>query len=197
MIWSHGSCIWKPSSSFVGSQETTPDTFTSLKYCILFPPHWLMELLGDLLSKNKYGALKERLLRLYQLSVAERANRLLSLDGSGDCKPSELMENILALIGSRDLSFFFTHLFQVSAPITHSHCDGQLPSDPDKRLSCTGWGLQTGFCCFLDTTVGMLFYLVWLNRALRLLMFFALAAVMERQKKERVFCFYHCRFWVC
>ena len=36
---------------------------------------------------------------------------MLSLDGLGDRKPLELMEHMLALVSSGDVSFLFTHLF--------------------------------------------------------------------------------------
>ena len=61
----------------------------------------------------------KELLQLYQLLDMEQADRLLSLTGLGDSKSSELMENMLALLGSGDASFLFTHLFlcQLPAPV--------------------------------------------------------------------------------
>lgn len=76
----------------------------------------LMGLLRNPPAADKYAALKTLLLRTYQLSDMERADRLLSLSGLGDCKPSELMENMLALLGSGDASFLFTHLFLRQLP---------------------------------------------------------------------------------
>ena len=41
---------------------------------------------------GKYDALKAFLMKLFELSELEKADRLLSLNGLGDSKPSELME---------------------------------------------------------------------------------------------------------
>lgn len=58
-----------------------------------------------------YGTLKTFLLRLVELSELEKADRLLSLNGLGDGKPSELMERMLAVLGSADPALLFTHIF--------------------------------------------------------------------------------------
>ena len=61
---------------------------------------------------GKYDALKTFLLSLFELSELEKADRLLSLPpGLGDSKPSELMERMLAVLGSADPSFLFAHIF--------------------------------------------------------------------------------------
>ena len=67
-------------------------------------------------ADGKYNALKLQLLRLFQPSDAERAERLLSLNGLGDSKPTELMENMLALLGSGDATFIFVQLFLRQLP---------------------------------------------------------------------------------
>lgn len=64
---------------------------------------------------------------------AERAGRLLSLSGLGDSKPTELMENMLALLGSGDATFLFIQLF---CP----HCSGQFASGVHKGLPGVGGG---------------------------------------------------------
>jgi len=46
----------------------------------------------------------------------EQANRLLSVTGLGASRPSELMENMLALLGSGETSFLLTHLFLCQLP---------------------------------------------------------------------------------
>ncbi len=68
---------------------------------------------------GKYDALKTFLLSLFELSELEKADRLLSLNGLGDGKPSELMERMLAVLGSADPSFLFAHIFlrQLPAPV--------------------------------------------------------------------------------
>ena len=76
----------------------------------------LMGLLRDPPVADKYTALKSQLLLIYQLSDIEQADRLLSLYGLGDSKPTDLMENMLALMGSGDASFLFTHLFLRQLP---------------------------------------------------------------------------------
>ena len=79
----------------------------------------VMGFLRDPPADGKYNALKAQLLRLFQLSDAERADRLLSLNGLGDSKPTELMENMLALLGSGDTAFLFVQLFlrQLPTPV--------------------------------------------------------------------------------
>ena len=76
----------------------------------------VMGLLREPPAADKYAALKTLLLWTYQLSDVERADRLLSLNGLGDSKPSELMENMLALLGTGDASFLFIHLFLRQLP---------------------------------------------------------------------------------
>lgn len=95
----------------------------------------LMGLLRDPPPDNKYTALKNNLLQLYQLSDMERADRLLSLSGLGDSKPSELMENMLALLGSGDVSFLFTHLFlrQLPPPVRTALATSPLIRTKDYR----------------------------------------------------------------
>lgn len=45
-------------------------------------------------ADGKYNALKAFLLKLYELLKLEKADHLLSLNGLGDSKPSDLMERI-------------------------------------------------------------------------------------------------------
>jgi len=67
---------------------------------------------------GKYGTLKTFLLRLFELSELEKSDRLLSLNGLGDGKPSVLMER-MAVLGSADPAFLFKHIFmrQLPAPV--------------------------------------------------------------------------------
>ena len=65
---------------------------------------------------DKYGALKDHLFKAFGLSDSERARRLLSLNGLGDCKPSELMDKMLSLLGSHKPEFLFKELFLQQLP---------------------------------------------------------------------------------
>ena len=49
---------------------------------------------------GKYANIKKFLTSAYELSDYERASSLFKIRGLGDLKPSELMDNMLALIGS-------------------------------------------------------------------------------------------------
>ena len=71
----------------------------------------VMMLLEAPLATDKYAALKAFLLQLYELSELEKADRLLSFNGLGDGKPSDLMEKMLSVLGLADPSFLFTHIF--------------------------------------------------------------------------------------
>ena len=86
-------------------------------------------------ADGKYNALKTQLLRLFQLSDAERADRLLSLNGLGDSKPTELMENMLALLGSGDATFLFVQLFlrQLPTPVRTALATSPLVRTKDYR----------------------------------------------------------------
>lgn len=65
----------------------------------------------------------------------ERVDHLLSLTGLGDRKPSELMENMLVLVGSGDACFLFTHLFlrQLPSQVHTPPANSPLISTKDDR----------------------------------------------------------------
>lgn len=76
----------------------------------------VMGLLRDPPARGNYDALKAQLLRVFQLPNAEHAVHLLSLNSLGNSKPTKLMQNMLALLGSRDASFLFIQLFLSQLP---------------------------------------------------------------------------------
>ena len=86
-------------------------------------------------AAGKYDALKTFLLKLYELSELEKADLLLSLNGLGDGKPSDLMEKMLAVLGSADPSFLFTHVFlrQLPVPVRTALASSPLSSGKDYR----------------------------------------------------------------
>lgn len=86
-------------------------------------------------ANGKYDALKTFLLKLFELSELEKADRLLSLNGLGDGKPSELMERMLAVLGAADPSFLFAHIFlrQLPAPVRTALACSALTSSMDYR----------------------------------------------------------------
>lgn len=94
-----------------------------------------MSLLEAPPAAGKYDALKTFLLGLFELSELEKADHLLSLNGLGDGKPSELMEKMLAVLRSADPSFLFTHLFlrQLPAPVRTALASSPLASAKDYR----------------------------------------------------------------
>ena len=77
-------------------------------------------------TENKYQAIKEFLISAFDLSEYERASALFAMPGLGDSKPSELMDSMLALMGSHKPCFLFRHLFlqqlstHIRAPIAQS-----------------------------------------------------------------------------
>lgn len=89
-----------------------------------------MSLLEAPPADDKYKALKDFLLKLFELSELEKADRLLSLNGLGDSKPSELMEKMLAVLGAADPAFLFTHIFlrQLPAPVRTALASSPLSS---------------------------------------------------------------------
>lgn len=67
---------------------------------------------------DKYNALKERLLQVFELQESDRAEQLLALasTGLGDRTPSQLMEEILQLLGSKPFCFLCKHIFLRQLP---------------------------------------------------------------------------------
>lgn len=149
----------------------------------------LMGLLRDPPNTGKYAALKTQLLQIYQLSDIERADRLLSLNGLGDSKPSELMENMLALLGSGDVSFLFTHLFlrqlppQVrtglaTSPLIRTKDYRGLAEEADRLLLASRQFAVNAVLPMKPDDVDSV----------------EVAAVTERRRKESSLCFFHRRF---
>ena len=139
-----------------------------------------MGLLQHLPQADKYAALKKELLQLYQLSDMERADRLLSLTGLGDSRPSELMENMLALLGSDDTSFLFTHLFLRQLPLIRTKDYRGLAEEADRLLLASKqFSVHALLPCLHDNDNSV-----------------EVAAVMERRKRESSLCIYHRRYGV-
>ncbi|CAL9696567.1 unnamed protein product [Knipowitschia caucasica] len=151
----------------------------------------LMGLLRDPPAANKYEALKRALLQLYQLSDMERADRLLSLTGLGDSKPTELMENMLALLGSGDVSFLFTHLFlrQLPPQVRTALANSPLIRTKDYR----GLAEEADRLLLASRQVSVHALLPCVPESEDTV---DVAAVTERRKKENGLCFYHHRFGV-
>ena len=76
----------------------------------------LVDFLSHLPSTNQYDALKTRLLTTFGLSCRERAARLLRLRGLGDRKPSDLMDEMLALADGHSSCFLFEQIFLEQLP---------------------------------------------------------------------------------
>lgn len=76
---------------------------------------------------EKYQSIKTFLLSAYGLTDSERASTLLNLCGLGDAKPSELMDNMLSILGEHKPCFLFKELFlrqlpeHVRTPLAVSH----------------------------------------------------------------------------
>ncbi|GFO31446.1 Gag Pol protein [Plakobranchus ocellatus] len=65
---------------------------------------------------EKYKAIKDFLTFAYGLSDEERATALLSMNGLGDNKPSELTDNMLSLLGQHQPCFLFKQIFLQQLP---------------------------------------------------------------------------------
>ena len=80
---------------------------------------------------RRYAALKAHLLRLFELSLPERARRLLDISGLGDRKPSEHMEMMLNLLGDQEPNFLFRELFlRHMPPHVQTALAGSTATDP-------------------------------------------------------------------
>lgn len=67
-------------------------------------------------ATDKYNAIKTFLTTSFELSEDERAAALCNLPGLGDYKPSELLDNMLNLLGDHTPCFLFKHLFLRQLP---------------------------------------------------------------------------------
>ena len=76
----------------------------------------LLDIINNPPVSDKYKTLKEQLLGTYDLSVRERAGRLLHFHPLGDSKPSVLMDEMLALLGNHSSCFLFYQLFLERLP---------------------------------------------------------------------------------
>ena len=76
----------------------------------------LLDLIANPPDEGKYDTLKTRLLTTFGLSEREKASRLLHFRPLGDSKPSELMNEMLALLGDHLPCLFFEQLFLERLP---------------------------------------------------------------------------------
>ena len=91
-------------------------------------------------ATEKYQAIKLFATSAYELPDYERAATLFNMSGLGDYKPSQLMDNMLALLGEHKPCFLFKHLFlqqlpdYVQAPLVTSTIADyrQLAQEADK-----------------------------------------------------------------
>ena len=80
-------------------------------------------------QQRKYDTIKDFLISTYGQTDEERASLLLSMDGLGDRKPSELMDIMLNLLGGHQPCFLFKQIFMrqlpdtIRIPLAASHID--------------------------------------------------------------------------
>lgn len=60
---------------------------------------------------SRYTTLRNRITDTFALTESERANRILNMHGLGDRKPSEIMDELLALADGHTPCFLFKQLF--------------------------------------------------------------------------------------
>ena len=77
----------------------------------------VLDILTDPPADNKYETLKGRLIEAYQLTEREAAAKILDTNGLGDCKPTELLDKMLALVpAGKDPGFLFKEVFLRQLP---------------------------------------------------------------------------------
>ncbi|TWW74045.1 Retrovirus-related Pol polyprotein from transposon 297 [Takifugu flavidus] len=126
--------------------------------------------------ENKYGTLKAHLLRTFELSDAERASRLFSLQGLGESKPSELMDKMLDLLGEHKPDFLFIQLFLRLLP-------------PQVRAALA----NTAICRALAAEADKFFFA---SQPTYVAAFLTAAAAAPRHQQVSGLCFFHARFGV-
>ena len=67
-------------------------------------------------TTGKYEHIKKYLISAFGLTDSERAAALFKVNGLGDSKSSELMDNMLSLLGNHNPCFLFKHLFMQQLP---------------------------------------------------------------------------------
>lgn len=77
----------------------------------------VLDLLQAPPANDKYATLKARLIGTFTLSETQRAAALLNIRGLGDSRPSELMDRMLALLGSHAPCFLFREIFMQQMPL--------------------------------------------------------------------------------
>jgi hypothetical protein len=76
----------------------------------------IADILDDPPADNKYQAIKDRLVGAFDLTESQRAAQLLHMGGLGDRKPSQLMDDMLALAGGHKVCFLFKQIFLEQMP---------------------------------------------------------------------------------
>ena len=71
---------------------------------------------ASITAEDKYTTLKQQFLEWFQLSEQQHTRRLLEFCGLGDRKPSELMEEILALLQDEPFSFIGKEIYLQRLP---------------------------------------------------------------------------------
>lgn len=141
----------------------------------------ILDLLNNPPEENRYQSLKDRLSTTFGLSKRERAAALLHIGELGDRKPSELMDEMLALVGEHTKCILFEQVFLERMP---ESIRLQLSSDDsfnDPRAAAQR----------ADE--------LWLAQRARPLEVSSAnlaAATRQRSSKNKDFCYYHNRFGV-
>jgi hypothetical protein len=76
----------------------------------------ISDVLDDPPAENKYAAIKVRLLGAFDLTESQRAAQLLHMGDLGDRKPSQLMDDMLGLVGGHRVCFLFKQIFLEQMP---------------------------------------------------------------------------------
>ena len=83
---------------------------------------WLKDFISNPPEDDKYDTLRARLVETFNLSQPERASLLIHFWPLGDTRPSVLMDETLALLGSHRPCFLFRQLFLERMPEDmHTH----------------------------------------------------------------------------
>ena len=96
-------------------------------------------------DSEKFDAFKTFLTFTFELPECERATALFNLPGLGDSKPLELMDAMLAFLGTHEPCFLFKHLFlqqlpdSVRAPLaTSTPTDYRALAQEDDQIHLSG-----------------------------------------------------------
>lgn len=128
-FWAEQPAIWFLQAEAQFSLRNISDDTTKYYHVVAALDQTTSSRIIDVLSnpptEDKYTAIKRRLLQIFSLSKRDRAAKLLHPSGLGDRKPTEIMDEMLSLLGNHEFCILAQQIFLE-----------QLPEDVRLLIAC-------------------------------------------------------------